>query len=160
MDDSGSGIVDVDGVTFRQALVSEKELLEALQWRASLSNPADRDALLRNPDAIEIPLDQLAGGLVFTAECSGAIVGFAALLMRSDGDAELDALFVEPSLWRRGYGKGLLEHCVDVARRRGAAVLRVIGNPHAEGFYTACGFELVGTEQTRFGPGLRMRRRL
>lgn len=147
-------------VSFRSALIAEKTALEALQLRASLANPGDREALLSHPDAIEIPLAQLADGLVFVAECSGAIVGFAAILTRSDGDSELDALFVEPNLWRRGYGKGLLEHCVEAARQRGSAALRVVANPHAEGFYTASGFELVGTEQTRFGPGLLMRREL
>ena len=147
-------------VTIRSALISEKNVLEALQSRASLNNPGDREALLVHPDAIEMPLDQLAGGLVFVAECSGAIIGFAAILARGDGDSELDALFVEPSLWRRGYGKTLLQHCVQAARRRGSAALHVVGNPHAEAFYRACGFELVGTEQTRFGLGLLMRKGL
>lgn len=55
-------------VTLRSALISEKTALEALQWRASLNNPGDREALLRHADAIEIPLEQLAGGLVFVAE--------------------------------------------------------------------------------------------
>jgi GNAT superfamily N-acetyltransferase len=147
-------------LSFRSALTSEKKLLEALQWRASLNNPGDRDALLENPDAIDIPLEQLAGGLVFVAECSGAIVGFAAILARGDGDADVDALFVEPHLWRRGYGKLLIQHCADVARGRGSAALHVVGNPHAEAFYRSCGFELIGTEQTRFGPGLLMRKGL
>ncbi|HEX8027339.1 MAG TPA: GNAT family N-acetyltransferase [Vicinamibacterales bacterium] len=145
-------------VTIRPARPGEKGLLEALQWRASLNNPGDRQALLDHPDAIEIPPDQLAGGLVFVAEHADAIVGFAAILPRPDGDADLDALFVEPDRWRRGYGQALIEHCVDVARQRGAAGLHVVGNPHAEKFYIACGFELVGTESTRFGVGLLMHR--
>jgi GNAT superfamily N-acetyltransferase len=147
-------------VSFRPAVTAEKTVLEALQWRASLANPGDRDALLDNPDAIEISLDQLAAGLVFVAERAGAIVGFAAILPRPDGDLDLDALFVEPALWRHGYGKALVEHCIEAARRRGASILHVVGNPHADRFYTACGFEQVGTEQTRFGPGLLMRRTL
>jgi hypothetical protein len=36
----------------------------------------------------------------------------------------------------------------------------VIGSREAEGFYRACGFELLGAAQTRFGPALAMRRRL
>ncbi|BCS32400.1 hypothetical protein TBR22_A16140 [Luteitalea sp. TBR-22] len=147
-------------LTFRSARVSEREALEALQWRASLNNPGDREALLAHPDAIHIPPDQLAGGLVFVAESGGAIVGFAALVSRSDGDSELDALFVEPGLWRRGYGKALLLHCAQAARDRGSAALHVVGNRHAEAFYRSCGFELVGAAETRFGSGLLMRMRL
>lgn len=36
----------------------------------------------------------------------------------------------------------------------------VVGNPHAEAFYVACGFRATGTVETRFGAGLAMERGL
>lgn len=75
---------------------------------------------------------------------------------REDGDSELDALFVEPDRWQQGIGRALVDHCANVARTRGSAALHVIGNPHAQRFYGACGFELTGTVQTRFGVRLSM----
>jgi GNAT superfamily N-acetyltransferase len=140
----------------RTALPGERRELEELQRRASLNNPGDREALLANPDAIALPLEQIAGGTVFVAEADGTTVGFAAILPRPDGNAELDALFVEPDSWRGGVGRRLVEHCAEVARAGGSAAMHVVGNPHAEGFYRACGFVLQGTEETRFGPGLLM----
>jgi len=145
-------------VEIRLALPSEQDALEALQTRASLSNSGDREALLANPDAIDLPLEQIHAGRVFVIEAGGSIRGFAALLPRTDGNAELDALFVEPDAWQRGYGRRLIDHCAATARRQGAEAIYVVGNPHAEGFYLACGFELIGTEATRFGIGLLMRR--
>lgn len=142
----------------RRAVVSEQRELEDLQTRASLTNAGDREALLAHPDAIELPLEQIEAGSVFVAESNGVIAGFAALLPRSDGDAELDALFVEPTMRRCGIGRRLVEHCCEVARRQGSAFLHVIGNPHAQDFYVASGFRLIGTAETRFGPGLLMRR--
>jgi hypothetical protein len=65
-------------VRIRLALASEPRALEALQMRASLANPGDRE---------------------------GVVQGFAAILPREDGDVELDALFVEPNTWRRGCGR-------------------------------------------------------
>ena len=135
-------------------------MLESLQRRASLSNPGDRDALLANPDAIELPIDQIAAGCVFIAEHDGIVAGFAAVVLRPDGGAELDALFVEPHLWKRGIGRRLVDHIAEVARERNASFLHVIGNPHAEGFYLSCGFQMIGTVDTRFGIGLTMRRLL
>jgi GNAT superfamily N-acetyltransferase len=85
-------------------------------------------------------------------------VGFAALLPRADGDVELDALFVDPSVRRCGIGRSLVDHCVQIVRAQGSAGLCVIGNPHASDFYNACGFAVVGTTTTRFGPGLLMRK--
>jgi N-acetylglutamate synthase-like GNAT family acetyltransferase len=51
----------------------------------------------------------------------------------------------------------LIAHCAEVARAGGSGALYVIGNPHAEDFYTACGFKVMGTAATRFGTGLLMR---
>ncbi len=147
-------------IVIRPAVVSEREALEALQRRASLNNPGDRDALLANPDAIEVPAQQIAAGQVFVAERDRAIAGFAAVLPREDRDTELDALFVEPHLWGYGIGRVLVESCADYARAHGSTALHVVGNPHAEGFYKACGFELLGTTETRFGVGLSFRRAL
>src|SRR5947207_4232160 len=147
-------------IVIRPARQAERSRLEALQWRASLANAGDRDALLANPDAIALPVEQIADGHVLVAQRAGGIVGFAAVLPRADGNAELDALFVEPSLWKRGVGRLLVEHCADLARGRASRILHVVGNPHAEGFYVACGFRTTGAVETRFGAGLAMQRGL
>jgi GNAT superfamily N-acetyltransferase len=147
-------------VVIRAALPAERSSLEALQRRASLANRGDRDALLANPDAIALPIEQIEQSCVFVAELDGVVVGFAAVLPRPDGGAELDALFVEPHFWKRGIGRRLVDHMAEVARVRAASFLHVIGNPHAEGFYVSCGFRVTGTVDTRFGVGLTMRRPL
>ena len=145
-------------IVIRPAWVSEREYLEALQTRASLSNPRDREALLANPDAIELEVSQIEAGQVFVAEQDGTVAGFAAILRRNDGDTELDGLFVEPSRWRQGIGRRLIEHCATVARSAQSTALHVIGNPQAQGFYDRCGFKCLGTAETRFGIGLRFRK--
>src|SRR6266850_6557042 len=145
-------------IVIRPAVHAERSNLESLQWRSSLANSGDRDALLANPDAIALPIEQVTAGCVFVAERDGVVAGFAAVLPRPDGDAELDALFVEPHLWRHGIGRRLVDHIAEVARLRAASFLHVIGNPHAEGFYVSCGFRVTGTVDTRFGVGLGMRR--
>src|SRR5215831_6576397 len=113
-------------VAVRTAHISEQKLLEALQWRASLNNPGDREALLANPDAIELPLQQILNGGVFVAADETQIKGFAAILPRDDGDAELDALFVDPPFWRQNIGRVLVDHCADEARKSGARSLHVV----------------------------------
>lgn len=147
-------------VSIRLARPDEQTLLESLQRRASLSNVGDRDAILANPDAIALPLEQITSDSVFVAERDGVVAGFAAVVPRPDGGAELDALFVEPRLWKHGIGRRLVEHVAEVARARAATFLHVIGNPHAEGFYVSCGFRVTGSVDTRFGAGLDMQRAL
>ena len=148
----------LDDIIIRVANVSEQEDLEALQWRASLNNQGDREALLANPDAIMLPLDQIVAGNVFVAERDGNAIGFAAVIRRTDRQFDLDGLFVEPSIWKSGVGRSLVNYCCQYARSTGAAILHVIGNPHAKDFYVACGFEIKGEFQTRFGVGLMMQK--
>jgi GNAT superfamily N-acetyltransferase len=150
----------LDPISIRPAIPCEREVLEALQRHASLANPGDRDAILAHPDAIEIPSRQLESGQVYVAERAEAIVGFAAILPREDGDTELDALFVEPNMWRQGIGRRLVKHCEAAARLLGSSALRVIGNPHAREFYVASGFKSIGISATRFGEGILYRRAL
>jgi GNAT superfamily N-acetyltransferase len=150
----------MERIEIRLANTSERKSLEELQWRASLNNEGDRSALLAHPDAIELPLSQIENDLVFVAEEEDCIKGFAAIVLRTDGNVELDALFVEPEHWKQGIGRALVEHCSSVANTKGANCLHVTGNTHAEGFYISCNFKAIGTIDTRFGVGLLMERDL
>ena len=147
-------------LTIRIATRDEKELLEDLQWRASLVWEEYRAALLAHPDAIELPLEHLVAGHIYIAERSGQILGFSVVLPRPDGDADLDGLFVEPAIWKHGAGRRLVRQAEHLAASRGSAWLYVIANARARGFYQACGFAQLGEEQTRFGWGLTMRKRV
>lgn len=139
-------------VRIRLARPDEREDLEELQWRASTALPDYREQLEANPDAIELPAEQIARGEVLVAEVDGHVAGFAAII-----GGELDGLFVEPELWRNGIGAELVEAAAHEARRRGLA-LSVTANPTALGFYERCGFSVEGEAQTRFGPAPRMSR--
>jgi GNAT superfamily N-acetyltransferase len=147
-------------ITIIPAQSSERDVLVALQRRASLANEADRDALLAHPDAIDLPHRHIESGCVMVARRDGAIVGFSVVLRRADDDAELDGLFVEPSAWRGGIGRALVDAACARARSEGALALHVISGREAVAFYQACGFERQSEAPTRFGPALAMRRGL
>ena len=140
----------------RPARPDEREALEALQWRALLANPGDREVLLANPDAIVLPAEQLAARNVFVGEDDGLVLGFAVLLT-GEQQADLNGLFVDPDHWRRGIGSALVNEAVHRARRLGLS-LSVTAGAEAQAFYESCGFSVEGEAQTRFGPALRMTR--
>jgi GNAT superfamily N-acetyltransferase len=146
--------------TFRLALPAERSALEELQRRASLVWEEDREALLAHPDAIELPMQQITGGRTVVAESTGQLLGFAVVLNRGDGDAELDGLFVDPPQWRNGIGRALLTQAERIAAADGATNLWVTANTRALEFYGACGFVTVGEVATRFRPAPRMRKAL
>ena len=145
-------------LVIRPATMDERTALENLQMRASLVWDEYREALLANPDFVELSPDFISGGRTLVAELGGRRVGFAVVLARPDGDADLDGVFVEPAQWRQGIGTRLIAECEVLAAASGAHILHVVANPHALGFYRAFGFVLLGETATRFGMGFAMRK--
>jgi GNAT superfamily N-acetyltransferase len=153
--DATSGLAKLP-VWIRPARPNERLDLEELQHRSSRAHPEYREQLDANPEAIDLPLEQVERGEVSVAEAVDGIAGFAVVVV--DGDtAEIDGLFVEPHLWRRGVGSALIEAATHDARRAGLS-LTVVAAPEAVEFYERCGFTAEGGVQTRFGPAVRMSR--
>ena len=144
-------------ITIRAAKPADRQSLIELMRRASLANPEDRDALLAHPEVIDIPVSHLSPAATCVAELDGVPAGFATVLPRDDGDAELDGLFVAPHLWRSGVGRALVARSAELARLIGARHLHVIANGAALDFYHAVGFTDFGSAQTQFGPAITMR---
>ncbi len=90
--------------------------------------------------------------LVFVAEIDGGMAGFYALTVL-DARAELEFLFVEPAVLRRGCGRALLAHARAQARQLGCSAIAIQGDPHAAGFYAAIGARLVGNRESDSIPG-------
>ena len=143
-------------IWMRPARPNERLDLEELMHRASTAIPDYREQLLENPEAIVLPMEQIERGQVIVAEGVKGTAGFEVLVIEDD-QAELDGLFVEPDLWRRGVGKALVDLAVHKARLAGLG-LTVVAAPGAKRFYEKCGFTVEGETETRFGPALIMSR--
>ena len=143
-------------VWIRLARPNERLDLEELQHRSSRALPAYREQLVANPEAIDLPLSQVERGEVSVAESVDGIAGFAVVVIEGN-TAEIDGLFVEPHLWRRGVGTALIEAATHEARRAGLS-LTVVAAPESVEFYAKHGFTAEGRVETRFGPAVRMSR--
>ena len=93
----------------------------------------------------------------YAAIIDGRIVGFYALQFQPR-KALLDHLWVLPAEMGRGVGRELFKHAEKVARKCGAQRMKIIGDPHAEGFYEKMGATIYRKEpapmdgQERFLP--------
>lgn len=145
-------------MNLRLARPEEREALEALQMTASLADEAYRQALLDNPEAVHLPMEQIEAGQVVLAEDESGLLGFCVVLPREDGQAELDGLFTRPDAWGRGVGRALTQDALHRAAAMGAVTLHVIASPEARGFYERLGFEFISDTPTLFGPAISMAR--
>lgn len=101
----------------------------------------------------ELTVDEEDLPRTFIKECDGAITGFYALSELDPERAELEFLFVEPHLLRRGYGRELLVHAREQARRLGYRAIVIQGDPNAAAFYTAAGAHEIGRRESSSIPG-------
>lgn len=141
-------------VQIRIAHPDDRPNLIEVQRRASLASETGevRQRLLEEPDWIDIDEELLANNEVIVAEIGPTIVGFASFIAQDGNDAELDGMFVEPSHWRQGIGRLLIEAVERELVAWQATRLRVVANPNALAFYKAVGFIIIGEEKTPLGP--------
>ena len=89
----------------------------------------------------------------YICEAEGRIAGFYALELLGTTDAELAALFVEPTSIGHGFGRTLIEHAKARAAALGIKQLIIQGDPNAESFYEAAGGVSDGQRESGSIPG-------
>jgi predicted N-acetyltransferase YhbS len=97
-----------------------------------------REVLTITPDYIE-------QHPTFVAVVDDEFVGFCAAKIEA-GEALLDHLWVLPAFMGRGIGRTLFRQAEEIARTSGAVRMRIVGDPHAEPFYSRMGATLYGRE--------------
>jgi GNAT superfamily N-acetyltransferase len=85
------------------------------------------------------------GNVYVAVDDDDGAIGVCVVKGRSDGDAELDSLFVAPPRMRMGVGATLLEHALSRARAAGYVTMRLDSDPFATTFYERQGATLIGT---------------
>jgi GNAT superfamily N-acetyltransferase len=146
----------VVSIRIRDAVLDEISQLEALQFRASVVAPDYREALAAHPQVIHLPAADVSEQRTRVAIIDGRTAGFSVVLPVRDTTCELDGLFVEPDLMRKGVGRALIDDVVQRARTNGVHRIDVIANPTAVDFYTKVGFQRGDDAMTQFGPAFWM----
>ncbi|HVY89130.1 MAG TPA: GNAT family N-acetyltransferase [Hyphomonadaceae bacterium] len=108
--------------------------------------------MIQHPEALQLAPEKIAGGLVIVYEHWGAPAGFASVVPREDGNADLDGPFVEPDLWRSGIGRKLVEEAAQFGIAIEVNALVATASPRAVPFYAKCGFVPSGVQSTPHGP--------
>lgn len=107
--------------------------------------------------SLTITTDYINKHPTYAATIDDRIVGFYALKFQPR-KALLDHLWVLPAEMGHGVGRELFTHAEKVARKYGAQSMKIVGDPHAEGFYQKMGATIYRQEpapmdgQERFLP--------
>jgi predicted N-acetyltransferase YhbS len=123
----------------RPARPDESELLTALTRRSKAYWGYDDSFMRAHQGGLSISAEYLAAHITHVIDRRGEIAGFYALEHLDHERVELGYLFVEPAHIGRGLGRALMQHAVAVARGRGYRRIRIVSDPHADGFYRRMG---------------------
>jgi putative acetyltransferase len=106
-------------------------------------------------DSYEQVREEIAdtGMVVLVAESNSRIAGFGMIV---PADAELRAVYVDPTFGRQGVGTSILHRLEQTARERGVARLNVASSINAEAFYGKHGYAVVERATHRFRSGHEM----
>jgi len=90
------------------------------------------------------------GGYIFSLVTEGKVVGVCALFNKGDGVYELARMAVSPHYQGRGYGRALMQTCLDKVREIKAQKVYLVSNTNLEAaiaLYQKSGFVTVRTGQ-------------
>jgi Acetyltransferases len=136
----------------RIARPEDRQSLIEIQRRASLAVQTGEvlRRLIEESEHIDLDNSLLAMGQVVLAEIGAIPVGFASFIVEN-GSVELDGMFVDPSHWRLGIGRMILNAVEHEMMARNFARIRVVSSLNAVVFYQSAGFTVVGVERTPLG---------
>lgn len=129
--------------TIRRATVADLPALDALM-RGVSAYQGDYAPML---EGYAMTPDQFDRDICFLAEAAGRPLGFYSLI--TEGEPELDLMFVDETTQGTGLGARLFQHMADQARAAAIDAVKIIANPPAEGFYRRMGAERIGTRQPK-----------
>ena len=143
------------GIIIREAKTSDAETLTSIALSSKAHWGYSEEFMDSCRAELTVTGDRISSDryTYFGAELDGELVGFYGIEWDGNDKAELEALFVEPSMIGRGIGRKLVEHSKAKAGKLGVAELLIQGDPHAEKFYMAAGAELIGQKESGSIPG-------
>jgi GNAT superfamily N-acetyltransferase len=137
----------------RRARSAEVAVLSRLALRSKAHWGYDADFLAACQDDLALSEEDIATSTVYVFDGVDAPAGFYRLVLKDDGVAELDALFVEPTAIGQGIGSRLWRHAVSTATRLGCSEMVWQSDPQAEGFNLAMGARRDGESASTVMPG-------
>ena len=133
----------MSALVLRRATAADIPALDALM-RASAAYHGEFAPMLAD---YAIAPEQPARDLMVLAEADGETLGFYSLI--TEGEPELDLMFIADSAQGTGLGARLFAHMADQARALGIDAVKIVSNPPAEGFYLRQGAERIGVKRPK-----------
>ena len=99
-------------------------------------------------DEMVITPEYVSQELVYCADSGADVLGFYSVESRPEF-WEFENFWVLPCAMGKGIGKRLFDHAINLVRNYEGKRLRIVSDPHAEGFYLKMGAHNVGSTPSK-----------
>lgn len=132
----------------RQAQLSESEFLSSLALRSKAYWNYSKEFIVACRQELTYSQQDIQNNHFYVAEINCQVVGFFALERLSANEIELEALFVDLTYIKQGYGRQLIAKAKLIARELGCTTIIIQGDPNTKKFYLKVGGKLVGKRES------------
>jgi N-acetylglutamate synthase-like GNAT family acetyltransferase len=134
-------------INVRAATVADRDMLRLFLSRAAREENIEAYDVLGYLQEFVLPLAQVDAGQIFVAIRAWSIVGLASVVFRQDGEIEIDALLIDPSVERNKIGVQLIAACGAFARSVSAKGLHVTAYDAAKADLADWGFTVIAIDE-------------
>ncbi|MEM9822004.1 MAG: FAD-dependent oxidoreductase [Bacteroidota bacterium] len=94
-------------------------------------------------DELRIDQKYIRQNIVYVLVYRQQMIGYYAFLAKKAAALHLDNLFVLPAFIGKGFGRQLMQHAFETAKKLRAKSIRLAADPHAVAFYEKLGFKTI-----------------
>ncbi|MGK4568312.1 GNAT family N-acetyltransferase [Flavobacterium sp. 3HN19-14] len=137
---------------YSEATIADAELLSETAY-TSKKNWGYSDELMNLwLQDLTIKSNYITNNKVFKVFNNEIYLGFFAIQVLENGDAEIDHLWLKPEYMRQNFGQEIFMHIMNYLSSEGYEKAKLIAEPNAIGFYQKMGGKVTGKFQSKI-PG-------
>lgn len=153
---SKDSVLAMSSLTIREALIDDAQAIQSIYNYEVENETSTMDLVSRTLEVQREWITARSGAFcaIVAVDSDGAILGFGALSEYKDRSGYRstveNSVYVRRDVARRGIGRQILAHLIDVATASGfhSVIARIEAQSSASrGLHASCGFELVGIEK-------------
>lgn len=136
-------------LTYLDANVEDAELLSSLSYSSKKFWGYSDELMNLWKSDLEISNQYILENKVVKVFEKNRLLGFFAIKLDGELNAELDHLWLKPENIKRNYGRQIFKHIIENLANEGFSKMTLIAEPNATGFYQKMNGKIIGKFQSK-----------
>ncbi len=127
---------------------SDHKILSEITYQGKAFWGYEKEQLIKWKNDLTITEDYIEKNETFKLIVDDKIIGYYSIVKLENNIIKLDNLFLFPGFIGKGFGKILMNDCINKAKEQNIRKIILDSEPNAENFYKSFGFEVYAKLET------------